>query len=97
MLEKQAIEKTTPKGRGFVSTVFLVPKKDGGQKPVINLKSLNRFVHTEHFKMEGIQTCAKSRRLDGESGPQRCIFHASSSRRGQGIPQVLVPRSNVSI
>jgi hypothetical protein len=34
--------------------VFLVLKKDGGQRPVINLKGLNRFIHTEHFKMEGI-------------------------------------------
>ena len=28
-----------------------------GQRPVINLKSLNRFVHTEHFKMEGLHIC----------------------------------------
>ena len=27
---------------------------NGGRRPVINLKSLNKFVHTEHFKMEGI-------------------------------------------
>ena len=54
MITKSAIEETTPKGHGFLSTVFPVPKKDGGQRPVINLKSLNRFVHTEHFKMEGI-------------------------------------------
>ena len=31
-----------------------MPKKDGGQRLVINLKSVNKFVHTEHLKMEGI-------------------------------------------
>jgi hypothetical protein len=31
---------------------FFVPKKNG---PVINLKDLNAFVTTRHFKMEGIQ------------------------------------------
>ena len=34
----------------------MVPKKDGGQRPVINLKHLNRFVKSEHFKMEGLHT-----------------------------------------
>ena len=54
MPQKQAIEETTPRGRGFLSTMFLVPPKNGGQRPVINLKGLNRFVHTEHFKMKSI-------------------------------------------
>ena len=38
------------------SNLFLVPKKDGGQCPVINLKVLNNFVSKKHFKMEGIHT-----------------------------------------
>jgi len=54
MLQKGAIEKVENPGDGFVSTMFLVPKKDGGRRPVINLKRLNGFVKTEHFKMEGI-------------------------------------------
>ena len=29
-------------------------KKGGGQRPVVNLKALNTFVHSEHFKMEGL-------------------------------------------
>ena len=41
---------------GFYSNLFLVPQKDGGQRPVINLKAVNKFVHQEHFKMEGIHT-----------------------------------------
>ena len=41
---------------GFYSTLFLVPKKDGGQKPVVSLKALNEFVTVPHFKMESIHT-----------------------------------------
>ena len=56
LLGKGAImEVCNPRG-GFYSNMFLVPKKDGGQRPVINLKALNTHVQTEHFKMEGIHT-----------------------------------------
>ena len=41
---------------GFFSTLFLVPKTDGGQRLVVNLKAVNNFVLTPHFKMEGILT-----------------------------------------
>ena len=51
MLEKQAIPQNP---EGFYSQMFLVQKKDGRQRPVINLKRLNQSVKTEHFKMEGI-------------------------------------------
>ena len=37
----------------FISQIFIVPKKDGGYHPVINLRALNRFIPEEHFKMEG--------------------------------------------
>ena len=38
----------------FLSNIFLVPKKTGDLRPVINLKPLNEFVHDIHFKMENI-------------------------------------------
>ena len=56
LLSKGAVVEVTNPRRGFYSNLFLVPKKDGGQRPVINLKSLNCFVQTQHFKMEGPDT-----------------------------------------
>ena len=38
------------------SVLFLVPKKNGEMRPVINLKALNQLVDTPHFKMEGLPT-----------------------------------------
>ena len=37
----------------FYSTLFLVPKKGGQMRPVINLKKLNEWMEPQHFKMEG--------------------------------------------
>ena len=46
---------TTPQ-EAFFSTIFTVPKKGGGRRPIINLKYLNKFLPHLHFKMEGIPT-----------------------------------------
>ena len=56
MLAKQAVSQIPKEqaNKGFKSQLFSVPKKDGGMRPIINLKGLNTFVETVHFKMEGI-------------------------------------------
>jgi hypothetical protein len=56
MLEKAAIHIVHPhkKGQGFISALFLVPKKGGGQHPAVNLRPLNQYIPYKHFKMEGI-------------------------------------------
>ena len=56
LLQKQAIQHLPRAPLGFYSNMFMVPKKGGGQRSVINLKYLNKFVKSEHFKMEGLHT-----------------------------------------
>ena len=53
MLNKGAIVETPNHlEREFISKLLLVEKKDGGNRPVINLKHLNQFMPYQHFKME---------------------------------------------
>ena len=56
LLQKQASIPVQEMPKEFISTIFLVPKKSGGMRPIINLKPLNNFVETIHFKMETLQT-----------------------------------------
>jgi len=41
MFQKRAIQVVSPMNGEFLSSVFLVKTKDGGNRPVINLKELN--------------------------------------------------------
>ncbi|KAI2664274.1 Transposon Ty3-G Gag-Pol polyprotein [Labeo rohita] len=53
LLRKEAIEVVPPQDResGFYSWYFIVPKKDGGLRPILDLKLLNRSVMRLKFKM----------------------------------------------
>ena len=53
MLMKGVIVVLAPKEHQFLSSFFLVKKKDGGNLPVVNLKDLNRYIPYQHFNMEG--------------------------------------------
>ena len=55
LLTKKAIRKVSSCPYEFISNIFLVPKKTGDLRPVINLKPLNQFVQRIHFKTENIQ------------------------------------------
>ncbi|CAM4672887.1 unnamed protein product [Leuciscus chuanchicus] len=53
LLRKGAIERVSPPSResGFYSRYFIVPKKDGGLRPILDLRQLNRRVQKLKFKM----------------------------------------------
>nr|XP_061814201.1 uncharacterized protein LOC133604909 [Nerophis lumbriciformis] len=53
LLAMGAIEPVDPRAcpRGFYSTYFLVPKKTGGFRPVLDLRGLNRYLKVLPFRM----------------------------------------------
>ena len=52
LLSKGAVEEIIPECPGYCSRIFLVPKKNGKLRLIIDLSVLNHFVYTQTFKME---------------------------------------------
>ena len=42
-------------GQGFYSTFFIVQKKDGSYRPILNLRNLNTHLQVPHFKMKTLK------------------------------------------
>ncbi len=58
LLQKEAIEEVPQSDgeRGFFSRYFLVPKRDGGLRPILDLRRLNFSLYKGKFKMLTIKT-----------------------------------------
>ncbi|KAK0417299.1 hypothetical protein QR680_012929 [Steinernema hermaphroditum] len=54
--QKGAIRKIARSEVRWLSSVFAIPKKDGSARPVVNLKPLNKYLESSHFKMESISS-----------------------------------------
>ena len=54
--QKSAMRKVNPRPDQFISQIFLVPKKDGSQRPVVTLKPLNHLMARRKFKMDSART-----------------------------------------
>lgn len=53
LLEKRAVERVeNHQSPGYYSRLFLVKKKNGKLRPVIDLSQLNKHIKLDHFKME---------------------------------------------
>jgi hypothetical protein len=65
-LSKHAIEPVPVHqvNEGFYSTYFLVTKKDGGFRPILNLKFVNRLMVVPTFKMETVRMVLDQDRKD---------------------------------
>ena len=61
MIQKGALEKVyNTNSPGFYSRIFVVPKKTGDLRPVIDLKMLNKFLKPKPFKMETAQSVRRA-------------------------------------
>ena len=57
LIDTSCVEKlSSVKPNGWVSNIFLWPKKDGSFRLILNLKPLNRFIEYRKFKMPSIRT-----------------------------------------
>ena len=97
---KEAVVKLSKseRNRGFYSSLFLVPKKAGALRSVINLKPLNKFVSLVHFKMEGMHTQKDILRKNDwltKVDLKYTFLHDSITERRQENTTLLRPRSPV--
>ena len=89
MFRKGAIHLVHPKENQFLSNLFLVPKKDGGNRPVINLKALNSFIHYSHFKiLFSVKRSSKRERFYVQGGPERCLLLHSFAQESSKISSI---------
>ena len=56
LLSKGDIRSCNPCPNQFLSSFFVVPKSDGSNRFILNLKKLNSFIDIQHFKLENIRT-----------------------------------------
>jgi hypothetical protein len=59
LLSIGAISECVPCEGQFVSSIFLTPKPNGKMRLILNLKNLNKFIDTTHFKLEDLRTAVK--------------------------------------
>lgn len=54
-----AIVECEPCEGQFLSSIFLIKKSNGKNRFILNLKSLNKFIYTPHFKLEDYRTAMR--------------------------------------
>ena len=84
MLQKGANQKVVPKQGQFLRNPFLVEKKDGGNRPMINFKNLNKFIPYENFSLEGLH-CLKFLLEQDDFLCKSHIFHFLSTKTLKGL------------
>ncbi len=102
LLQKEAIEEVPQSDgeRGFFSRYFLVPKRDGGLRPILDLRRLNFSLYKGKFKMLTIKTIM-SQVQEGDWFVticlKGCVFSHPGRSKTQEVPSVCLWREGLPI
>ena len=96
LLRKGAIEKVKDSHKGFHSNLFLVSKKDGGFRPVINSSGLNLYIKKKTFRMASLKDVSQGR-LGGDDGLEGRLSARPYRVRTSTVPSFLVERKQVPV
>ena len=87
MLRNGAIHLVHSKESQFLSNLFLVPKQDGGNRPVINLKALNSFTPYSG-RFASVEGSSERERFYVQGGPERCLLLRSCAQESSKISSI---------
>ncbi len=92
LLAKDAIEPVPPAEMksGFYSPYFIVPKKDGGLRPILDLRVLNRALHKLPFRM-------LTQRGPSEGGRGASPLGGALLAQSDLVPRTNAPRDSPSL
>ena len=85
---------------GFYSTYFLVPKRDGGHRPILNLKFFNVIVRKTSFKMETLRSVISVMRPHqwmASVDLKDAYFHLRVVPAHCPVPQIPVARTGLPV
>ena len=100
LLDKGAIKIVDPCPNQYLSRIFLVPKRDGSFRPVVNLKPLNQFIATVHFKMKSL-AMMKDLLREGDwmasNIPEGCLPVGRNLGGAPEVPEVYMEAHSVRV
>ncbi len=102
LLAKDALEPVPPADMrsGFYSPYFIVPKKSGGLRPILDLRVLNRALHKLPFKMmmrKCIFGCVRTLDWFCSDRPEGRVLSSLDPPATQAIPAICVRGSGISV
>ena len=100
LLRKGAIEEVEPCEKQFLSNIFMIPKKGGERRPVVDIRDLNNFIKPVHFKMEDLSHLPSVLRRGGfyvQDRLKRRISNHSDCKKIKDLPMVSMERETLPV